>query len=97
MFSKEGLAREQKVDPKEAAKGKTRDWVGNAIGALNTQMESFDADLERLSAGKGACVACVLLRLSVTVLCFGLCVVMYIYIYTSRVSWGRRMCSDQSY
>lgn len=53
MFSKEGLAREQKVDPKEAAKNKTRDWLGNFITELNTQMESFDADLERLSAGKG--------------------------------------------
>jgi CCR4-NOT transcription complex subunit 3 len=59
MFSKEGLAREQKVDPKEAAKNKTRDWVGNFITSLNTQMESFDADLERLSAGKGA-LACAL-------------------------------------
>ena len=53
MFSKEGLAREQKVDPKEAAKNKTREWLGNAVSNLNTQMESFDADLERLSAGKG--------------------------------------------
>lgn len=58
MFSKEGLAREQKVDPKEAAKNKTRDWLDNFVTELNTQMESFDADVERLSAGKGACVDC---------------------------------------
>lgn len=77
MFSKEGLAREQKVDPKEAAKGKTREWVGNAISALNTQMESFDADLERLSAGKGApacvCVLCPGVFASLKAACLCVC------------------------
>jgi CCR4-NOT transcription complex subunit 3 len=52
-FSKEGLAREQKIDPREAAKSTTRDWLQTCVSSLNTQMESFDADLERLCAGKG--------------------------------------------
>lgn len=53
MFSKEGLAREQKIDPREAAKNNTRDWLGQCLINLNTQIESFDADLEKLTAGKG--------------------------------------------
>ena len=52
-FSKEGLAREQKLDPKEAAKNKSREWLRTCVDNLNTQIESFDADLERLMAGKG--------------------------------------------
>jgi len=50
MFSKEGLAREQKIDPREAAKNNTRDWLGNCLSTLNNQIESFDADLEKLTA-----------------------------------------------
>eukprot|EP00624_Nannochloropsis_granulata_P003312 evm.model.NODE_26900_length_6616_cov_26.584642.2 len=53
MFSKEGLAREQKMDPREIAKNKSREWLDNAISNLNTQIESFDADIEKLSAGRG--------------------------------------------
>lgn len=41
------------MDPKEAAKNKSRDWLRNCVDNLNTQIESFDADLERLMAGKG--------------------------------------------
>ena len=52
-FSKEGLAREQKIDPKELAKNTSREWLQKAVSTLNTQIESFDADLERLAAGKG--------------------------------------------
>jgi CCR4-NOT transcription complex subunit 3 len=53
MFSKEGLAREQKLDPQEAAKNATREWLQESVEKLNRQMEAFDADLERLSSGKG--------------------------------------------
>lgn len=52
-FSKEGLAREQKVDPKEQAKTSTRGWLQDSCQMLGDQLEGFEADLEKLCAGKG--------------------------------------------
>lgn len=52
-FSKEGLAREQKVDPREQAKSHTRGWLQESVQLLGDQLEGFEADLEKLCAGKG--------------------------------------------
>mmetsp|Transcript_14503 Transcript_14503/g.44777 ORF Transcript_14503/g.44777 Transcript_14503/m.44777 type:complete len:370 (-) Transcript_14503:517-1626(-) len=53
-YSKEGLARETKVDPHEAARQATRDWLSEKVDALSTQIDAHEADVERLSSGKGA-------------------------------------------
>ncbi|CAM9774241.1 unnamed protein product, partial [Discosporangium mesarthrocarpum] len=46
-FSKEGLAREAEMDPEEKEKLEKRDWLGDKITELNTQIEGFEADLEK--------------------------------------------------
>lgn len=53
-YSKEGLARETKVDPHEAAKSSTRDWLSEKVDALMTQIDMHEADMEKLTSGKGS-------------------------------------------
>ncbi|KAL9150605.1 hypothetical protein ABFS82_11G000200 [Erythranthe guttata] len=52
-FSKEGLGQQPKTDPKEKAKGETRDWLNNAVSELENQIDSFEAEIEGLSVKKG--------------------------------------------
>ena len=52
-YSKEGLAKQERIDPVEQAKINTREWIQDFIALLGEQMESFESDLERLSSGKG--------------------------------------------
>ncbi|KAI9120885.1 hypothetical protein K1719_007918 [Acacia pycnantha] len=52
-FSKEGLGQQPKTDPKEKAKSETRDWLNNVVGELESQIDVFEAEVERLSAKKG--------------------------------------------
>ncbi|XWS42453.1 hypothetical protein CRYUN_Cryun16bG0015400 [Craigia yunnanensis] len=52
-FSKEGLGQHPKTDPKEKAKSETRDWLNNVVGELDSQIDSFEAELEGLSVKKG--------------------------------------------
>lgn len=52
-FSKEGLGQQPKTDPKEKAKGETRDWLNNTVGELESQIDSFEAEMEGLSVKKG--------------------------------------------
>ncbi|MED6167797.1 hypothetical protein PIB30_006077 [Stylosanthes scabra] len=52
-FSKEGLGQQPKTDPKEKAKSETRDWLNNVVGELESQIDSFEAELEGLSVKKG--------------------------------------------
>ncbi|XP_075510348.1 uncharacterized protein LOC142546488 isoform X3 [Primulina tabacum] len=52
-FSKEGLGQQPKTDPKEKAKSETRDWLNNVVGELESQIDSFEAEVEGLSVKKG--------------------------------------------
>ncbi|KAJ4823204.1 hypothetical protein Tsubulata_007557 [Turnera subulata] len=52
-FSKEGLGQQPKTDPKEKAKAETRDWLNNVVGELESQIDSFEAEIEGLSVKKG--------------------------------------------
>ncbi|KAF2288236.1 hypothetical protein GH714_005204 [Hevea brasiliensis] len=52
-FSKEGLGQQPKTDPKEKAKSETRDWLNNVVGELESQIDSFESEIEGLSVKKG--------------------------------------------
>lgn len=52
-FSKEGLVQQPKTDPKEKAKSETRDWLNTVVGELESQIDSFEAELEGLTVKKG--------------------------------------------
>lgn len=52
-YSKEGLAREEKLDPAEEAKLNTTSWIGDYIHNLNQLVEDREVEIERLSSGKG--------------------------------------------
>ncbi|CAM9598678.1 unnamed protein product [Chrysoparadoxa australica] len=52
-FSKEGLARAAMVDPQDKAKTEQRDWLQEKIDELNTQIDGFEADIEKLSSQSG--------------------------------------------
>ncbi|XP_030924219.1 general negative regulator of transcription subunit 3 isoform X2 [Quercus lobata] len=52
-FSKEGLGQQPKTDPREKAKSETRDWLNTVVGELESQIDSFEAELEGLSVKKG--------------------------------------------
>ena len=51
-YSKEGLAREAKLDPEEAKKQEKREWCQECIDKLTTQMEAVEADIEKLLSAK---------------------------------------------
>lgn len=51
-FSKEGLAREARLDPKEAEKDEKITWLNANMDKLNDLIDSLEADLEKLSKGK---------------------------------------------
>eukprot|EP00249_Psilotum_nudum_P021865 c28285_g1_i2 orf=637-3519(-) len=52
-FSKEGLGQQPKTDPREKAKGESRDWLNNMVNELESQVDTFEAELEGLSVKKG--------------------------------------------
>jgi len=52
-YSKEGLAREEKLDPAEEAKLNTTNWLGEYIEKLQGMVEDKDFEIEKLSSGKG--------------------------------------------
>jgi CCR4-NOT transcription complex subunit 3 len=52
-YSKEGLARAAVLDPEEQAKEDMRSFLQGSIDKLGVQIESCEADMERLSSGKG--------------------------------------------
>ena len=53
-YSKEGLAREEQLTPEEQAKADAETFLQGCIDRLAVQIESQEADVERLSSGKGA-------------------------------------------
>ena len=52
-FSKEGLARQEKLDPEEQKKADTVNWIGEIVEQVNGMIDEKDLELEQLSAGKG--------------------------------------------
>lgn len=52
-FSKEGLGQQPKTDPRDKAKGESRDWLNNMVGDLESQIDSFEAEMEGLQVKKG--------------------------------------------
>lgn len=52
-FSKEGLGQQPKTDPREKAKSETRDWLNNVVSELESQIDSFEAEIEGLTVKKG--------------------------------------------
>jgi CCR4-NOT transcription complex subunit 3 len=52
-YSKEGLAREEKLDPREIEKEKSRAWVQAIIERIDNFVESWEADIEKISSAKG--------------------------------------------
>merc|ERR1712238_473855 len=52
-YSKEGLARAEKLTPEEQGKLDTCNWVKTIIENLQQLVEERDVEIERLSAGKG--------------------------------------------
>ncbi|KAL7530543.1 hypothetical protein ACHAXR_003547, partial [Thalassiosira sp. AJA248-18] len=52
-FSKEGLARQEKLDPEEQRKVDTIKWIGEIIDQLQTLIDEQDLEVEKLSAGRG--------------------------------------------
>lgn len=52
-YSKEGLAQVERLDPTERAKQNSRIWLQDFLFQLNSQIEAFECDLERLYQGKG--------------------------------------------
>eukprot|EP00250_Pteridium_aquilinum_P011470 c20093_g1_i1 orf=171-2777(-) len=52
-FSKEGLGQQPKTDPREKAKGESRDWLNNMVSELESQIDTFEAELEGFTVKKG--------------------------------------------
>jgi len=52
-YSKEGLARQEKLDPAEEAKLNTTNWIQEYIEKLQGLVEETDFEIESLSSGKG--------------------------------------------
>ncbi|BFI24139.1 CCR4-NOT transcription complex subunit 3 [Marchantia polymorpha subsp. ruderalis] len=52
-FSKEGLGQQPKTDPREKAKGESRDWLNTMVGDLELQTDAFEAEIEGLVVKKG--------------------------------------------
>uniref|UniRef100_A0A7S1ZNC6 CCR4-NOT transcription complex subunit 3 n=1 Tax=Trieres chinensis TaxID=1514140 RepID=A0A7S1ZNC6_TRICV len=52
-YSKEGLLRQDKLDPTEQAKKDCTAWIADYIEQLNQIVDEKDVEIERLSSGKG--------------------------------------------
>lgn len=52
-YSKEGLARQEKLDPAEEAKLECTTWIRDYIEQLTQLLEDIEVEVERLSTGKG--------------------------------------------
>jgi CCR4-NOT transcriptional regulation complex NOT5 subunit len=52
-YSKEGLAREDKLDPAEESKLRTTGWIADYVDRFRVQVEEKEFDIEKLSSGKG--------------------------------------------
>jgi CCR4-NOT transcription complex subunit 3 len=51
-YSKEGLARDARMDPKEALREEKRNWLNDCLDRLQDLNNTVEADKEKLSSGK---------------------------------------------
>lgn len=51
-YSKEGLAKAEQLDPEEQAKEDARNFLQERIDKVSVQIESIEADVEKLSVAK---------------------------------------------
>ena len=52
-YSKEGLARAERLDPEEQKKEDTIAWIGEIIEQIQGYIDEKDLEIEKLSSGKG--------------------------------------------
>lgn len=52
-FSKEGLAREEKLNPREVEREEKKVWIQTVVERIEGVVESLEAELERVSNLKG--------------------------------------------
>uniref|UniRef100_A0A7S1UQS1 CCR4-NOT transcription complex subunit 3 n=1 Tax=Grammatophora oceanica TaxID=210454 RepID=A0A7S1UQS1_9STRA len=52
-YSKEGLAKAERLDPAEQAKRTTTKWIGEFVDKLQELADDKELEIERLSSGKG--------------------------------------------
>ncbi|CAI5469894.1 unnamed protein product [Closterium sp. Yama58-4] len=52
-FSKEGLGQQPKTDPREKAKSESRDWLNQMVSELESQIDSFESEMEGLQVKRG--------------------------------------------
>ena len=52
-FSKEGLAREARTDPKEIEKEEKRCWLNDCLERLGDLIDSIEVDVEKMTSVKG--------------------------------------------
>lgn len=53
-YSKEGLARDSKMDPKEQEKEEKRDWINQCLESLTELIDTIELEVDKLSTGKNA-------------------------------------------
>jgi CCR4-NOT transcription complex subunit 3 len=53
-YSKEGLARADKLDPKEAEKEERRVWLNEALDKLTDMINGLESEIEKLASGKSS-------------------------------------------
>lgn len=51
-YSKEGLAREDKLDPREAEKEEKRNWIQSVLDRLTELVETLEGDIDKIASGK---------------------------------------------
>jgi hypothetical protein len=47
------LARESRLDPKEAERDEKRSWLNDCLEQLGDLVDSIEADIEKVSSGRG--------------------------------------------
>eukprot|EP00429_Kryptoperidinium_foliaceum_P049245 CAMPEP_0176114448 /NCGR_PEP_ID=MMETSP0120_2-20121206/57474_1 /TAXON_ID=160619 /ORGANISM="Kryptoperidinium foliaceum, Strain CCMP 1326" /LENGTH=632 /DNA_ID=CAMNT_0017448681 /DNA_START=168 /DNA_END=2066 /DNA_ORIENTATION=+ len=52
-YSKEGLARQERLDPAEQAKHDTTTWMSEIVERLSNLVDEAEVEIEKLSSGKG--------------------------------------------
>lgn len=52
-YSKEGLTKESKLDPKERERQEMIHWINNCVIQLNTQKDVFEAEIETINSQRG--------------------------------------------
>lgn len=51
-YSREGLEREEKLDPQELLKEEKKEWVQGILSSMQSSVELMEGDLDKLSNSK---------------------------------------------